>query len=128
VTAFVTVTTLAVLMAAGLVVDGGRLLAARRTAVHAAEQAARVGAQELDQDMLRRRTQQLDPRQAEASARAHLVRSGVQGDVTLDGGQVHVRARVVQDLGLLRLVGLATVTVHGEGQARPVRGVREGET
>lgn len=65
---FVLVVTLA---GAGLIVDGGRTLAARRHAANTAEAAARaaVAAQSL--------TDGFDPDDAIATARSHAVRSGI---------------------------------------------------
>lgn len=128
VTAFVVIITTAVLMAAGLVVDGGAVLAGRREAVHAAEQAARAGAQALDTDVLRRRDVAFDTRRAHAAAQAHLRRAGVEGSVSFDGARVRVHTRVRQGLSLLRLVGLDVMTVTATGEARPVRGLTRGET
>lgn len=128
VTAFVTVMTLAMLMAAGLVLDGGNLLAARREAMDVAGQAARAGAQAVDLDALRRRSTDLDASAAVAEARSFLASRGYSGSVVVAGDRVRVTVEARRDLGLLRLVGLTSAAVSGTGHARLVRGVREGET
>ncbi len=53
VTAFVTMFMVALVFVAGLVVDGGRLIAAKRRADNRAEQAARAGAQAVSIDVIR---------------------------------------------------------------------------
>lgn len=128
VTAFVTVVTLAMLMAAGLVLDGGTMLAARRQAIDVATGAARAGAQAVPPDALRRRERTVDPAAASAAARAHLRRSGHDGSVVVTGDRVRVTVTVTQPLSLLRLVGLSNASISGEGEARIVRGVSQGET
>lgn len=128
VTAFVTVMTLAMLMAAGLVLDGGGLLVARREAIDRATAAARAGAQAVDPDGLRHRERRLDPGVAVDAARAHLRRTGNDGSVTVSGDRVRVTVTIHRTLTLLTLVGLRSATVSGSGEARVVRGVTRGET
>ena len=62
VTVFVVIFTIALVFVAGLVFDGGQILAARREASNVAESAARAGAQAIDEGELRRSGQiRLDP-------------------------------------------------------------------
>lgn len=128
VTAFVTITTVAMLMAAGLVLDGGNLLAARREAVDRATAAARAGAQALEPDALRHREHRLDAGAATAAANEHLRRTGHTGSVAVLGDRVRVTVTLQQPMTLLTLVGLRQATVSGSGEARVVRGVTQGET
>lgn len=128
VTAFVVITTIAMLMATGLVLDGGNLLAARREAIDRATEAARAGAQAVDTDALRHRRSTVDPGEAVSAARRHLQRTGHAGAVTVGDGRVSVRVSVERRLTLLTLVGLRSATVTGTGEARIVRGVSGGET
>lgn len=128
VTAFVTVMTVAMLMAAGLVVDGGRVLAARREAMDVAGQAARVGAQAVDTEGLRRRSTALDASAASGAARAYVAARGYAASVSVDGDRIRVAVETRADLTLLRLVGIGSAAVSGTGEARIVRGVRQGET
>jgi Flp pilus assembly protein TadG len=53
VTAFVTITSVTLLFVAGMVFDGGRILAEKRETLNIAESAARAGAQALDEDAIR---------------------------------------------------------------------------
>ena len=128
VTAFVVVLTVALLAVAGLVVDGGLLLAAHRRAFNEAEAAARAGAQAVDIDALRARGDvALDPSEAERRARDYLAAIDREGTVQVHGDTVRVQVRFRHELVLLGAFGLSTQTVDGDGTARAVRGVTEGE-
>ena len=129
VTAFVTVFTVALLGVAGLVLDGGLLLAAHRRAFNEAEAAARAGAQAVDVDALRAGAGvQLDPWEAERRARDYLSSIDRDGTVEVTGDTVRVRLAFRQDLTILGAFGLGARTVEGEGVARAVSGVTKGET
>ena len=128
-TAFVAVVAVALLMASGLVLDGGRLLAARREAADAASAAARAGAQAVDVAALRSaRSTQVEPVPATIAARRFLASRALQGDVRASEDRVHVRVEIRRSTTLLGLVGIGSVTVSGEGSARIVRGVTGAET
>ena len=129
VTAFVTVFTVALLGVAGLVFDGGLLLAAHRRAFDEAEAAARAGAQALDVDALRAGAAvQLDPWEAERRAGDYLASIDREGTVEVSGDTIRVRIAFRQDLTILGAFGLRARTVEGEGVARAVRGVTEEES
>lgn len=128
ITIFVTTTTVALLMAAGLVLDGGRLLAAQRQAVDHASAAARAGAQAVDTGALRERRSELDARRAIPAAQRFLASRGEAGRVSVDGGRIRVTVARREATSLLTLVGIRTVGISASGSARVVRGVSEGET
>ena len=67
---FVVLFTVALLAVAGLVIDGGYALGAKREAMNSAEQAARAGADALDQGSLRDGDTRVDPGRAVAAAQA----------------------------------------------------------
>lgn len=91
VTAFAVIAVIGLLMAAGLVLDGGRLLAARRDAIDVGRGAARAGAQAVIPAVPGTGgTAQVDPARAQALAQAYLARAGYQGDVTVTGDTVTV--------------------------------------
>ena len=126
VTAVVTILVLALLASAGLVLDGGRLLAERRELRDLANGAARAGAQAVSLDDLRGTGEVvIDPAAAEAAASAFLAASGERGEVVVDGDAVRVVVRGDTDLLLLRLVGADRREVIGRGEARLARGVSE---
>jgi hypothetical protein len=119
---------LAFLMVAGLLYDGGNVLASRRQAFDIADNAARAGAQAVDIAALRAtgRTH-LDPDVAAAAARDYLVRVGHRGSISVEDRTVHVTVTVDVPLTFLRLGGADTRTVTGTGEAAVVRGVTEPE-
>lgn len=128
VTVFVVVFTVALLMVGGLVIDGGYTLAAHRRAFNEAEAAARAGAQAIDIDVLRATgTVQLDPDAARTRAESYLASTGHTGTVDVEGDVVHVRVTFEQPMVILSIVGVGPLKIDGDGTARAVRGVVEGD-
>jgi len=124
VTAFIVVFAAAVVLFAGLVLDGGLALSAKVRAIDEAQEAARAGAQALDLAAYRHNgTVQLVPAQARALAQRYLLSTRDAGTVTLTGDTVTMTITAYQHTQLLRVVGLHTLTVTGIGSAHPVRGV-----
>jgi len=82
---------LALLMATGLAVDGGRKLGALSEARDAADNAARAGAQMIDPDIYRATGEPiLDPGAAAARATTYLSSHGYDGTVSVNGASVTV--------------------------------------
>jgi Flp pilus assembly protein TadG len=127
VTAFMAVFVVALLAVAGIVIDGGYTLAAKRRALDEAEGAARAGAQALTLGSLRQGTPRLDPVRATAAAEEYLAKTGHAGTVAVSGDVVSVTVSFTQPMLILGLGGLGRVTVTGQGEARPVRGLIEKE-
>ena len=124
VTAMWAILALAMLVLGGLVYDGGQVLTARREANNLARQAARAGAQQVDEDSLRRGAPTLDPMAAEAAARDYLARLDVAPTaITVQGTTVTVTVELVQPTPLLALVGIDDRTVTSTASARSARGV-----
>jgi len=124
VTAFVTILVVAILFVIGLVLDGGYVLAAKREANNVAEQAARAGAQEVSEDVLRRDDRvELEDGAAVAAAEAFMRRTGHRGTAEVVDGRVVVEVEIDRSLLILGAAGLADVVVTGHGSARPVVGV-----
>lgn len=99
---FLAVIFVALLMGAGLVVDGGRKVAALREASHLADNAARAGAQAVNLDILRSiGTVTLDPDQATILAEQYLAAAGHTGDVSVAGDTVSVTVTLTVDPILL---------------------------
>src|SRR2546423_13075426 len=95
VTAMWAILALALLVLGGLVYDGGQILTARRNANNLARQAARAGAQQLDEDSIRAGNPTLDPTAATAAARDFLARRAVVPTaVTADGASVTVTVQL----------------------------------
>ncbi len=141
VTAFTVVFATAVLLFAGLVLDGGLALAAKVRAVGEAQEAARAGAQAIDLGAYRADgTLRLDPDRAAALARsyltgAHTADAGTDtgtdtgpaaAAVTVSGDSVTVTVSATQSTRLLGLVGVHSIRVTGTGTAHPDRGPAAG--
>ena len=124
VTAFVVVFAFTLLLVAGLVIDGGFLLAARRQAINEAEAASRAGAQAVVSPS----SSKLDPVDARRLALAYLVQTGHEGTVTTNGDTITVEVSFERPMTILGAGGLKSVTVHGRGNAHGLRGItREGD-
>ncbi len=121
--AFVLVFLAAALALAGLTLDGGLALGAKVRATGQAESAARAGAQAIDLAAYRRDgTLRLLPAQAENDAHAQLTAEGATGTVTVDDDTVTVTVTAAYPTQLLGLVGVDSLTVHGEAHAHPQQG------
>jgi Putative Flp pilus-assembly TadE/G-like len=124
ITVFVVVMTAALILVAGLVLDGGLTLAARERALDEAQQAARAGAQAINLATYRQNgTLVLDPAQAVADARRYLAATGYQGSVQVVGNVVTVVVTVTQQMQILDAAGLGSITVHASASATPERGI-----
>jgi hypothetical protein len=121
---FVVVMTAALILVAGLVLDGGLTLAARERALGEAQQAARAGAQAINLATYRQNgTLVLDPAQAVADARRYLAATGYQGTVQVTANVVTVQVTVTQQMQILDAAGLGSITVHASASATPERGI-----
>ena len=128
VTAFASIMSVALILCAGLVIDGGAILAAKRDAVAAADSAARAGAQALDAEALNTTGDaNLDPGPATAAAQSALAANSHQGRVSVEGRRVNVQVSINQPLYVLGLAGLGTKTVSAAATARAVRGVTQAD-
>lgn len=109
----------ALLVAAGLVLDGGRQLSARREAAAAASSAARAAVQLTEAEAF---TRSLDPALAVARGQARLQAAGHQGVVAVEPGGVTVT--VTASVDCLILPGSRTVSATS--RAVPRGGVTDG--
>ena len=112
VSAFVLGLMMTFVVCAGLGVDGGRLVASRLELADHAENAARVGAQELTD--LRTGDPTIDESQARHSASNYLVAYDLDGKVATTSNSVSVTVNREIEMTLLKLFGatnhLLTVT------------------
>lgn len=112
---------LVLVMAAGLGLDGVRKAQQIATADSIAEEAARVGAQQLDIAALRRGEIRLDPARAAVEAQRYLDRSGATGSIAVVGNdRVRVRAVVRRSTVLLGLIGIDELDTHGSAESEPL--------
>lgn len=126
VTPFALIATLALMLAVGLVVDGGQKLRALQRADATAEEAARAAGQAIEPARsVRGRSPLVDPVAATAAAQAHLTSHGVTGTVSVDGAVVMVSTTTSEPTIFLGAIGITTVTGTGTAQARLVRGLAE---
>ena len=111
VSTFVAVIALALLMAAGLAIDGGRKVNALREASHIADNAARAGAQAVDLDTLRTTGElRLLPDQATDRVNSYLAALDLAAaDVMIDGAELTVTVTITVDPVLLP-IGAMTVS------------------
>lgn len=102
VSTFLAVVFVALLMAAGLVVDGGRKVAALREASHLADNAARAGAQAIDLDTLRSTgVVAVDATRGAGLAEEYLAATGHTGEVSVETDKVTVTVTLTIDPTLL---------------------------
>jgi hypothetical protein len=124
VTPFVVTMALALLLVAGLVLDGGLALSAKVQALDTAAAAARAGAEELDLVAYRTRdVVQLDPVRAAATAQGWLASAGVIGTATATTTTVTVTVLRTSRTQLLQLIGVTELHVSATATATPVHGV-----
>lgn len=123
VSAFVVIFTTALVVMAGLVVDGGLALSAKVQAIDDAQAAARAGAQAINIPLYRSTGQiALDPTEATADAQQYLARIGQHGAVQVTGEQVTVTVDISQRTQILSLVGVNQINVSGSGTATAEQG------
>jgi Flp pilus assembly protein TadG len=124
VTAFVVVMVMALILCAGLVIDGGLTLAAKVRATDEAQAAARAGAEEIDLAAYRQSgAVVLDPIQATATAEQYLASTGDHGQVAVAGDTVTVTVEATQPTQILGIAGLHSFTVSATANATAVRGI-----
>ena len=116
----VVILAIAVLLAGGLVIDGGRLMAARREAASVASSASRIAAQELDVDLFETgNTVTLIPVDADTVARKFLADEGYDNfDITITGDTVRVVIRDDVRLTILSILGTPSRRVVGTSTAQ----------
>ena len=129
ITAYLLIMTVALVALAGLVLDGGAALTAHGTAADTAQQAARAGADALDEQSLRSTTPAgltTNPAAAREAAAAVLAAADVTGDITVTGTTVTVTARATKPTAILAIVGINQVGGTATATAIPLHGTTTG--
>lgn len=122
--AFVVLLVAPLVALAGLVADGGGVLAAHERAISTAFEAARAGAQAIDLNVLRRSDQVvLDPGAARIAAGDYLSAVGETGTVVVAGDTVTVTVTLEHRMSVLSSFGIGPVTVRGTASATATQGV-----
>ena len=124
-TAFVAVVALALFALAGLVVDGGRAIAAHAAAVDEAAQAARAGAGQLSETALRAGRVAIDPSAATRAAEDYVAQLGLvhSANISVTGQTVTVEIHAVDPTVMLGIVGIDAIPVTAKASATNVHGV-----
>jgi len=126
VSVFLVVAVIALLLASGLVVDGGRKLQALRRADAVAEEAARAAGQALQPaPSVRGMPPRLDAVSATAAGRAYLSSAGVAGTVVARGDVVEVTTSTSEPTVFLAVIGIHSVSATGSASARLARGLTQ---
>ena len=120
ITALVVVLAMTFIACAGLAVDGGRLVAAKIELGDQAENAARVGAQEIAS--LRSVSLEINETQAVIAAEEFLVSHGLNGDVYVQDNSVTVSVRREIPMTLLSLFGVKAKILSARRSATPADG------
>ncbi|MFC0039558.1 pilus assembly protein TadG-related protein [Actinomadura rayongensis] len=123
---FVITTAIAIILAAGLVADGGRKLRAASEATAVAEEAARAGAGQLDTDQLRANgAWRVSADDAIAAANHYLTSGGYTGTAAVvdDGQSVRVTVTITRPTLIIQAIGIDNVTVTKTAEADLVHGV-----
>jgi hypothetical protein len=112
----------ALIIAIGLVVDGGGRLHAEDEAEYAAEQQIRIDRAQMGLPP------EIDPARATQAAADTLAALGVQGGVTaVNGAAVSVGTQVTYETTFLTLIGISSLSVTADAEARAVRGIGQEE-
>ncbi len=116
--------TIATLVMAGLVLDGGAALAARERAADLATQAARSGADALTPTSLRGApgALQADPAAARQAVNTLLDAAGANGTVTVSGHTVTVAVTVPKHTVILSAVGVEDISQTASASATALYG------
>lgn len=123
-TLFSIVAAVGLLLAVGLVVDGGTKLRALQRADAAAEEAARAAGQAIvPAPSVRGLPPVIDTADAVAAAQAHLSAAGVTGSIEVRGTVIDVTTSATEPTVFLAAIGITSVTATGGAQARLVRGL-----
>lgn len=120
ITAFVVVIAMTFIACAGLALDGGRLVAAKVELADDAENAARVGAQEITS--FRSGNPTIDKPRAFDAVTRYLTEHDVSGEVSISGNEVTVHVTRVVRMTLLSLFGVTAKIVTAQRTATPVNG------
>jgi len=109
------------LLASGLVLDGGAALSTKDRALGEAAEAARAGADALDVIAYRQTGRAVvDPARARAAAEKYLAATGDRYTVTASADAVTVTVRADYRTQLLNVGGLGVIHVAGQATAHPV--------
>ena len=129
VTVFVVIFMIALIGLAGLVIDGGVALAARRRAINEAQAAARAGAEALNEGLYRSTgTRKIDQGAAQANVARYMSSADPSAVYTVNfpaDDTVEVDEHFDQSMNILGVFGVDSITARGHGSARTVHGITQ---
>lgn len=126
VTLFVVLATMALMLAVGLVVDGGRKIHALQHADAIAQEAARAAGQAIQPALsVRGQAPRAENARAAAAARQYLHEAQVAGTVSVRGQLIEVTTTTSRPTVFLAAIGIGTVSASGTAQVRLVRGLEQ---
>ena len=116
---------------AGLVLDGGRAIAARQSAASIAQEAARAGADALSPDSLRTAVDSrlaTDPAAARSAVQHTVSAAGATYTMSITGDWVQVTVTVHEHAIILSAVGVNDLSGTASARAQPLVGSSTGGT
>jgi Flp pilus assembly protein TadG len=113
---------IALLVAIGLVVDGGRYITAAQLADNAAGEAGRAAGQHITGQAVTGQAPQADAARAVQAAQNYLAAAGVDGTVTVAGDEITISTTVRRKPVLLTVAGVSSITATGTATVRLTRG------
>lgn len=122
VTLWMAILGLALFAVLGLVLDGGRALAAKANDASVAFRAARVGAEQLSTTGVRQGSATLNVPAATSAAQGVLAANGKTGKVQVSSGEVRVEVTETVPTDVLGLIGLGSLHVSASAASAPVSG------
>lgn len=121
-TVFVVGVAVALIVFAGLVFDGGAIIAGHREADAEAQGAARAGAEAVSSAARTGQALAIDEHAAVTAADRYLTAYGHAGVVVVDGDRVTVTVRFPVTTQVLTIVGITARTVTGTASATALEG------
>ncbi len=123
---FAVVLALALMVIAGLVVDGSAQLKAKQKANMVASEACRSGAQAISADAVTGGVPEVDVGQAQEAAQAYIDLTAsssqtITGTARVDGTTLECQTSVTFDTIFLGMIGYGELTVHGRSTVDAVR-------
>ncbi|MFW6033601.1 MAG: pilus assembly protein TadG-related protein [bacterium] len=110
------------LVAIGLVVDGGRYITAAQLADNAAGEAGRAAGQHITSHAVTGQAPQAHNARAGQAAQDYLAAAGVDGTVTVNGDEITITTTVQRTPVLLSIAGVSAITATGTATVRLTRG------
>ncbi len=111
----------ALIVVAGLVVDGGAYMQAKDRSTHVAQEAARAGANAVSgSTVLGAPLPQVNAVQAETKAQEYISAAGMEGSVRVEGDLVTVEVTDKRRTTFLGIVGISSVSATSQESARLV--------